>query len=247
MRRFERQGVEVTTQVQTAARKVAHENALLRALLAAHGVQSNEIDEYLRSQKIASDAVPFSQKPNMLGSKVNAESNISIAHTKEPPAPVACNLSKCGSSSQNTVIAASSEANHNKDYVMSQLADIDDGPSVSRKSTCCAKITEFCAKIDPKIGQTAIPIAVPKVVHIDSKTSKMTAIEAVPRPCMPSTTELLNSNVSMDDESSCEAAASIIASMRGHGDSEAVMAELGCSSNRTCNIKNMTIFELLDG
>jgi hypothetical protein len=48
------------------------------------------------------------------------------------------------------------------------------------------------------------------------------------------------------DETSCEEAARIIASMRGDEDPEGVWPELGCSSTRKCMVKNMAIFQMVD-
>ena len=48
------------------------------------------------------------------------------------------------------------------------------------------------------------------------------------------------------DETSCEDAARIIASMRGHDDLEGLWSELGCSSTRKCMVKNMAIFQIFD-
>lgn len=49
------------------------------------------------------------------------------------------------------------------------------------------------------------------------------------------------------DETSCETAARIIASMRGHEDPETVWSALGCSANDKCMVKNIEIFQLADG
>ncbi len=49
------------------------------------------------------------------------------------------------------------------------------------------------------------------------------------------------------DETSCESAARIIASMRGHEDPEAFWPALGCSDTDKCMVKNIKIFQLADG
>lgn len=46
------------------------------------------------------------------------------------------------------------------------------------------------------------------------------------------------------DEIDCERAARIIASMRGNDDVESLRPELGCSTDRTCMVKNLKIFQL---
>lgn len=45
---------------------------------------------------------------------------------------------------------------------------------------------------------------------------------------------------------SCETAARIITMMRGYSDTQDARAELGCSSESNCMVKNMAIFEILD-
>ncbi|KJF60433.1 uncharacterized protein CIMG_12404 [Coccidioides immitis RS] len=45
---------------------------------------------------------------------------------------------------------------------------------------------------------------------------------------------------------SCETAARIITMMRGHLDPQDARVELGCSTETSCMVKNMTIFDLLD-
>ena len=45
---------------------------------------------------------------------------------------------------------------------------------------------------------------------------------------------------------SCDAAATIISTMRGYSDTQVARSELGCSSESNCVATNMTIFEILD-
>jgi hypothetical protein len=54
--RHEREGAQATAEVQRAARAVARENALLRALLAAQGVGEAAVAEYLRSAAVGEAA-----------------------------------------------------------------------------------------------------------------------------------------------------------------------------------------------
>jgi hypothetical protein len=52
--------------------------------------------------------------------------------------------------------------------------------------------------------------------------------------------------VKRDDETSCEDAARIIASMRGHEQPEMVWPELGCNATGSCTVKNITILQMVD-
>jgi len=47
-------------------------------------------------------------------------------------------------------------------------------------------------------------------------------------------------------DTSCEEAAAIIATMRGHGDQEQARYELGCDVIRECRIKNTSLLEAMD-
>ncbi|KAF1975182.1 hypothetical protein BU23DRAFT_552597 [Bimuria novae-zelandiae CBS 107.79] len=47
-------------------------------------------------------------------------------------------------------------------------------------------------------------------------------------------------------EISCEAAAAVIANMRGHGDRESIRASLGCRGQEHCTIKNSTVLQIMD-
>lgn len=108
---------------------------------------------------------------------------------------------------------------------------------------CCTPSSEIGAQNDPQVLQVAHPRSVQNI----GKPPAASIVGATGQPNLLPVAEMPNPPNLMDDESTCEAAASIIASMRGHGDTETVMAELGCSSHRSCTVKNMTIFELLDG
>lgn len=243
IRRFERQGVEATTEVQAAARKVAKENAWLRTLLVAHGVANNEIDNYLRGKHNNPDAIPSPPKAPMLASKAATRSNISIDSIKEHRlrAPCSAGNSCCGQ--QSSVPIVLSKGNVTKNQVPSPVAEIIARPPGPPKSTSGTLSSEIGAQIDYKVLQVALPRSAQNI----GKPPEASSVGAIGQPNLPLVAEMPNSQNLTDDESTCEAAANIIASMRGHGDTETVMAELGCSSNRSCTVKNMTIFELLEG
>jgi hypothetical protein len=48
-------------------------------------------------------------------------------------------------------------------------------------------------------------------------------------------------------EMSCNAAAQIIADIRGREDHLAVKAALGCGDREECSVKNTVLFQVLDG
>ncbi|KAF7521921.1 hypothetical protein G7054_g12304 [Neopestalotiopsis clavispora] len=67
IRAYEQQGVEASTEIQQAARKVADENRKLRALLIQQGVDENSIDGYLHSP----NATPAHGPSSAVGESVN--------------------------------------------------------------------------------------------------------------------------------------------------------------------------------
>lgn len=81
------------------------------------------------------------------------------------------------------------------------------------------------------------PTAVEPIQH-DVVETKVDA-----QPAIIITTEEPEDRNSM----SCENAASIIASMRGHSeDEEAVRKKLGCASLQTCKVKNVEVLQVME-
>ncbi|KAI0482472.1 hypothetical protein GGR56DRAFT_188974 [Xylariaceae sp. FL0804] len=66
LRLFERQGIEASSEIQQAARKVADENKKLRALLYKHGFSNEEIGEFLRTGELdlPSSGRSYTQPPD---------------------------------------------------------------------------------------------------------------------------------------------------------------------------------------
>ena len=73
-----------------------------------------------------------------------------------------------------------------------------------------------------------VPSPVQSVFHLDA-----------------SSTDDVNPRIA-PDETSCEVAANIIASMRWQGDKEEVRVELGCDGQRQCTVRNTTVFQIMD-
>lgn len=58
-----------------------------------------------------------------------------------------------------------------------------------------------------------------------------------------------NSFIGDDDpilQMSCETAASIISSMRGHEDGEKIRWQLGCESHDPCRVKNVKVLQVME-
>ena len=72
LRQYELQGIEASSEIQLAARRVADENRKLRGLLAQHGVGDDSIEAYLQSRLIKGPEA-------MMGRQFNA-AQLSLSH-----------------------------------------------------------------------------------------------------------------------------------------------------------------------
>ncbi|EFR02652.1 hypothetical protein MGYG_05649 [Nannizzia gypsea CBS 118893] len=236
LQQYERHGVGVTIEVQTAARKVSRQNAMLRSLLHSCGVTDARIDECLAyaeenncSPSIVFDTLPLAAaaapKPRRAPKpKPAPEPQPSLPRVLAPaPAPA-------------TVAPAVSPA------VEQRTA----APMLARRppSACCRpqQGSQGC----PAQVAEGVPNFVPpqtwSASSLDSTHSPMEA--AIPSSNCASAPDLASQWI--DDMTPCEEAAKIIASMRVEQDEQAVRAELGCGLNATCMVDNMTIFQAMD-
>jgi hypothetical protein len=124
------------------------------------------------------------------------------------------------------------------------------GPNVCAPKDACAS-TNKCAKPLPPPRPTCLPQPQPQTWEPDKLPYTQPATEDAECPntadcfCPPSTTLAPQENRS-GLEISCEAAATIIAQMRGDGDRIAARASLGCRSDEECTIRNSTLMQILD-
>lgn len=207
---------------------------MLRALLLANGVSHHEIDDYLRGKLYGPDIIHPSIEAPITGSEAAIRSIVPLASTQEPWIRGPCSPGSNCCSQQSNICPELTKLNAKPVQVLSQVAK-NEPP----KSTCCNPGIKTGATIDPKLGQMALTQPVQNI----GKASEPCAPGGINKPLV---TEMPASQHLMDDESTCQAAANIIASMRGHSDTEKVLAELGCTSEKSCAVKNITIFELID-
>lgn len=72
-------------------------------------------------------------------------------------------------------------------------------------------------------------------------------VPAEPRTNESSQLQSRRRNQDSGQSTPCETAASIITSMRSYPNSQDVRSELGCQSSSSCMVRNLDIFQLLDG
>merc|ERR1712093_711636 len=83
LRQCELQGVEASSEIQSAARRVAEENKKLRALLAQHGVRDESIEVYLQTSS-TTDTVMGGQ---YIPSSGSTTSSATLGHSSNHPIP----------------------------------------------------------------------------------------------------------------------------------------------------------------
>lgn len=207
LQKFERHGVQATIEVQSAARKVAKENNLLRSLLNLRGVSNSEIETYLWHNEGEDDTTtPVAVK---------------CANTTQKPAvhPGLASLMKASEKIENM----DSLPMHIGVATPHSLA-----PTASLNSQNNERVSSATAHEPAR--------------HQFPDSNEYPTYQTA-RGSMNSSPE---TDASMNNMTSCEYAARIIAGMRGDYDDEIVRTELGCATNRSCTVDNMAIFYALD-
>ncbi|EZF32333.1 hypothetical protein TMEN_8507 [Trichophyton mentagrophytes] len=246
LQRYERHGVDVTIEVQTAARKVARQNVMLRSLLNSFGVTDAKIDEYLAygeehnsspssapEKRVLSaapapaPAIGTATTPVTSPATLPAATVPAVVPTAAPAAPAAVPVTTVGQPSPAPVQAS---------------------PAPSR---CCRPKQEPRECPAPTVAGR-VPSAAPQACSAgpaDSTTSEADTANNNNNNNNPSSSCVSGPGSSKqwnEDTTPCEEAARIIASMRGDCDEQSVRAELGCGPNTSCMVNNMTIFQVMD-
>jgi hypothetical protein len=221
VRQYERDGIKVTAEVQAAARKVAEENHLLHSLLAKHGISPAEIKEHLDSSRAASHTLD-SRAATVSARNTQPRGHIGY-QSPRPPARVVQSSPRP---------AAPVTVDRGSDVGL--LSPTSTLGSPDRQNVIYTDDHPLQDE-DARAGEvSAEPLASYSTFEIPNAS------------CPPCRACEHDAAIKGADETSCEDAARIIASMRGHEDPEGVWPELGCSATRSCMVKNITIFSMVD-
>ena len=215
---FERHGAQASVELQAAARKVARENALLRILLRQHGVTSSEIEAYVLGKDGDSGIIPTMSR------SLRTIKDSSLGK-QLPPEDVTQILALEG---EHTVQVVEPRYGPTSSSVHLSNSQMLQGPTVS----------------DLPFHPPPPPSSPLPTVH--PSTSQSSPLDHETQDIRHAETNGQLRAKARDDAMSCEAAASIIANLRGYDDTEDVRAELGCPSNADCAVKNLTVFHVMD-
>ncbi|MCJ1401331.1 hypothetical protein MMC11_004543 [Xylographa trunciseda] len=220
LRELEREGVEVSTDIQKAARRVVEENIRLRSLLRLRGVTDVEIDEHLRAsvngiQEIASAThLPIFSQPTTPESLINSpmDANIPVLLRQHD------DLSrKAGAMSPAPHIA--------EERPTIRSVQPDNRPTDYRFNFQDEEITEYSRDIVPSPNPTEALLPngyLPKSIATSATPSKV------------------------DNTTSCLLAANILAGMCCVKTAEEVSVELGCFPGTDCEVDNVKLFQIMD-
>ncbi|PBP25570.1 hypothetical protein BUE80_DR003525 [Diplocarpon rosae] len=267
LRKCELQGVEASSEIQTAARRVADENKKLRLLLAQHGVRDNSIETYLQSSgtndagiyadpgasvQVLEQLLSTRQSCCANGTASMASYDYNSSGRATTPQQV-CNQS----SSQKT----SSRRRSVKASLPQQSMTTGTSPK-STTSIAHGSIqggSYYQMTTPPQMQGPASSDQNRPLLEYDQQFSRPGQLysqqqeieqddlrEQLPyenrthrSPVITSTTTRLNFN-------NCNYAADIITSMVGAADQSTIRAELGCAEGVECDVDNQLVFNLMD-
>lgn len=237
LQRYERHGVDVTIEVQTAARKVARQNVMLRSLLNSFGVTDAKIDEYLA----------YAEEHNSSPSSAPEKRVLAAAPapaTGSATAPETSPVTSAATLPATTVPAVVPAAVPATTVGQPSPAPVHASPAPSR---CCQPKQEPRECPAPVVAER-VPSAAPQACSAGPADSTTAQVDVANNnnPSSSCVSAPSSSKQWSEDTTPCEEAARIIASMRGDCDEQSVRAELGCGSNTSCMVNNMTIFQVMD-
>lgn len=245
LREYEEKEIHATLVMQFAGRRVNWENTQLRDLLASKGVSGEEIDQFLRSRE--HDAAHISSK-NFPGERiasataaqshgVKAIGNLPFGGPIDQTFPMTAQK-EIGTRRQTDVEAVNSNF----------LGPLDSGLEVEIPRR--APHSDEPDYIPLSQGQISVKdkyaFDVPDQIcaaGIEQSTMLPAVLDYFcPDPSASNSSKRDSSNLEM----SCETAASIISSMRGHESQEQVRSQLGCEGREHCNVQNMKVLQVME-
>ncbi|KAB5585236.1 hypothetical protein GE09DRAFT_1069913 [Coniochaeta sp. 2T2.1] len=218
---YEKRGIEASLEMQQAARRVAGENAKLRALLAAKGVSDADVEQWLRAGH---------------DSGVHAETAVQNGPTRAAAGVDHAYFSPPSEASPTTPAPAPTR-NY---YTLPE--------SPASGSTYHTTDAPPGHRANPKKPYTPPTGNSPETADVNFSTTSPASQPSPPRVAPEkSLAERVDVCCTFGNETSCEAAALILANMHGHGDVSRSRAALGCTDDSpNCTVKNTRVLELLD-
>lgn len=228
VRRYQREGVKATQEVQIAARSVAVENSLLRKFLRTHAnCDDQDIDrllEHMRAEGsnvlLGSGITTGKSGSNTQGQLMSGVSNTRPSCARHVEMSVRPNATSCGP------VPSTIESSQDQLYSQTSRSTMHPYPADS-------------AHLYPAPYQMETSSVQPST-SFESENINPETLPS-PRQC----NEGASTHKRPEDSISCEEAAAIIAGLRMR-DAEDAREELGCQSQASCQIKNIALLQLMN-
>ncbi|MCJ1319402.1 hypothetical protein MMC15_004738 [Xylographa vitiligo] len=220
LRELEREGVEVSTDIQKAARKVVEENIRLRSLLRLRGVTDGEIDEHLR------------------GNMSSTQEDVPVTHRLASGHPI----------TPESLAQPTRNANMSLSLRRHNLLSQNAGAFIPISHI--AEERQHPTLIQPEDPVTNHPFDIQSAENTELPEETTTMLQSAPAPLTnghhfkPIETSTPPSKV--DNTTSCLLAANILAGMCCAKSAEEVSAELGCVPGTDCEVDNVKLFQIMD-
>ena len=266
LRQCELQGVEVSIEIQTAARRVADENIKLRGLLAQNGIDKNGIEIFLGDSENP-DRVTSGQSDSMTGNSVRIleeslssqrscckqmtlqtnetimagenSQNWDTAHLRPEGGRESTLESSKAFSSTGQPMIPNDMPNRSYDSHSSHYSQPPSQPHVARYTQQVPRKVNSIS-MSPCPQGTESNTQHPTPPYNISSEGHSKPYKGVQKSLANISTTARNRNVNR-----CSDAVNMITTMAG-ADLASVRADLGCSSGVECDVDNQIVFEVMD-
>ncbi|RYP06377.1 hypothetical protein DL765_009524 [Monosporascus sp. GIB2] len=273
VREYERRDAEATYEMQRAAQAVAWKNERLLALLALHGVSRAEIDAFLQppggvgaAAAAANNAAPSAAGFTPLaassagtagvtsggGAKLDGlrvSSNAKAGSSEHVPLARPCSAtSRCVTRKADEPCSASGGDDAKLDglgvpsnMTAGSLAPEPLGRACSATSHCVTRNSDEPCSAGSDSQSSYETTETNILSRQPDSTSSDTGANNLDHPA----TGIGLSNGPPAQVTSCDAAATIIADLQGHGDAARARRLLDCGDSRNCHVENKRLFQLM--
>jgi len=267
LRQCELQGIEASSEIQMAARRVADENKKLRGLLAQHGVADDTIEGYLQSSPTSdmmgnqfgssSGAVQIleqllqTRKACCADGNTGAPSNSGMggSGSRDSSVSVSTIQSIWDSTNPHRRSGVSQSTNSTSQQFMTPRGTPSSTTSLGQSSSHSIQ-RQRLATVGLSRGASPGSNRRSQMFDFDTQLAMPQSSYHQPQQySQPQTSSSLYmpiTTTSSSNVNSCEFAADMITTMSGATDPNAVRADLGCLPGMDCEVDNHQIFSVMD-
>ncbi|KAK0119754.1 hypothetical protein ONS95_011188 [Cadophora gregata] len=276
LRQCELQGVEASSEIQSAARRVAEENKKLRALLAQHGVRDESIEVYLQRTSTADTVMggqygSHSEPVQVLEQLLSTPKACCTDGSNPSGGGQSCDRDSSGSvTTTQSTWDPSQTANPRRRSGIQQAGRVasmqymtPSGSTTSSSpmghSSASHAMSQHQRLVSAQMGRhmspgSNAPSQNHQVYDYDQQFSlsnrSYSSIQSnTPKhqyQTLQQSSSVYVPTTSSSNVNNCNYAAELITTMAGVSDSSAVRADLGCSPGMDCEVDNQLVFNVMD-